>query len=144
MNLLITNIASRSSVSHQIWRPNHKNMIDSTSNYELCRIISGHFINCAHLNSYQQAHCCGHCSVHYFRYYINKWNKGIIWMCFFKCISFQNYFILLILTDGVITDMDQTKQAVVAASGLPMSIIIVGVGEADFKMMEELDSDEGV
>ena len=65
-------------------------------------------------------------------------------MCFFKCISFQNYFILLILTDGVITDMDQTKQAVVAASGLPMSIIIVGVGGADFKMMEELDSDEGV
>ena len=58
--------------------------------------------------------------------------------------SFQNYFILLILTDGVITDMDQTKQAVVAASGLPMSIIIVGVGGADFKMMEELDSDEGV
>lgn len=55
-----------------------------------------------------------------------------------------NYFILLILTDGVITDMDQTKQAVVAASAFPMSIIIVGVGGADFKMMEELDSDDGV
>jgi len=40
--------------------------------------------------------------------------------------------------------MDQTKQAVVAASGLPMSIIIVGVGSADFQMMEELDSDDGV
>lgn len=48
------------------------------------------------------------------------------------------------MTDGVITDMDQTKQAVVAASGLPMSIIIVGVGSADFQMMEELDSDDGV
>ena len=48
------------------------------------------------------------------------------------------------MTDGVITDMEQTKQAVVAASGLPMSIIIVGVGTADFQMMEELDSDEGV
>lgn len=55
-----------------------------------------------------------------------------------------NYFILLILTDGVITDMDQTKQAVVAASAFPMSIIIVGVGGADFKMMEELDSDDAV
>ena len=67
-------------------------------------------------------------------------------MCVFFLIyfSFQNYFILLILTDGVITDMDQTKQAVVAASALPMSIIIVGVGGADFKMMEELDCDEGV
>ena len=40
--------------------------------------------------------------------------------------------------------MDQTKQAVVAASALPMSIIIVGVGCADFAMMEELDSDDGV
>lgn len=40
--------------------------------------------------------------------------------------------------------MDQTKQAVVAASAFPMSIIIVGVGGADFKMMEELDSDDGV
>ncbi|KAL9974985.1 hypothetical protein ACROYT_G012097 [Oculina patagonica] len=55
-----------------------------------------------------------------------------------------NYFILLLLTDGVITDMEQTKQAVVAASGLPMSIIIVGVGGADFQMMEELDSDDAV
>ncbi|KAJ7360434.1 hypothetical protein OS493_015535 [Desmophyllum pertusum] len=55
-----------------------------------------------------------------------------------------NYFILLILTDGVITDMEQTKQAVVAASGLPMSIIIVGVGGANFEMMEELDSDDGL
>lgn len=64
---------------------------------------------------------------------------------FFKIyFSFQNYFILLILTDGVITDMDQTKQAVVAASGLPMSIIIVGVGGADFAMMEELDSDDAL
>ena len=48
------------------------------------------------------------------------------------------------MTDGVITDMDQTKHAVVAASALPMSIIIVGVGGADFTMMEELDSDDGV
>lgn len=40
--------------------------------------------------------------------------------------------------------MDQTKQAVVAASAFPMSIIIVGVGGADFKMMEELDSDDAV
>lgn len=44
----------------------------------------------------------------------------------------------------MITDMDQTKQAVVAASAFPMSIIIVGVGGADFKMMEELDSDDAV
>ena len=51
---------------------------------------------------------------------------------------------LLIITDGVITDMDQTLRAVVNASRLPMSIIIVGVGGADFSAMEVLDGDDGV
>ncbi|KAM4762317.1 RNA-binding protein 12 isoform 7-T14 [Cyanocitta cristata] len=58
--------------------------------------------------------------------------------------SWQQYFILLIITDGEITDLDQTRQAIVNASKLPMSIIIVGVGEADFKAMEFLDGDNGV
>lgn len=56
---------------------------------------------------------------------------------------FQQYFVLLIITDGVITDMDQTRGAIVAASRLPMSIIIVGVGKADFTDMEILDGDDG-
>ncbi|NXV57694.1 CPNE3 protein, partial [Molothrus ater] len=42
---------------------------------------------------------------------------------------FQQYFTLLIITDG---DLDQTRQAIVNASNLPMSIIIVGVGEDNF------------
>lgn len=46
--------------------------------------------------------------------------------------SLQQYFILLIITDGVISDMDETRHAVVQASKLPMSIIIVGVGPAEF------------
>ena len=54
----------------------------------------------------------------------------------------QNYFILLLLTDGVITDMKETKLAIIRASALPMSIIIVGVGGADFAAMNELDSDD--
>ena len=53
----------------------------------------------------------------------------------------SQYFILLIVTDGVITDMEQTKTAIVDASKLPMSIIIIGVGGADFDAMEELDGD---
>ncbi|NXU62283.1 CPNE2 protein, partial [Horornis vulcanius] len=48
------------------------------------------------------------------------------------------YFILLIITDGKITDLDQTRQAIVNGSKLPMSIIIVG--EADFKAMDFLSS----
>lgn len=51
------------------------------------------------------------------------------------------YFVLLIITDGVISDMIDTKRAIIDASALPMSIIIVGVGGADFSGMEELDAD---
>ncbi|XP_046549365.1 LOW QUALITY PROTEIN: copine-3-like [Haliotis rubra] len=54
------------------------------------------------------------------------------------------YYILLLLTDGVLSDMSSTKQAIVEASKLPMSLIIVGVGGADFSMMEELDGDDGL
>lgn len=55
----------------------------------------------------------------------------------------SQYFVLLIITDGVITDMDQTRNAIVNACRLPMSIIIVGVGGADFTAMEFLDGDDG-
>ncbi|XP_067433858.1 copine-3-like isoform X2 [Thunnus thynnus] len=55
----------------------------------------------------------------------------------------NQYFVLLIITDGVITDMDETRSAIVNASRLPMSIIIVGVGGADFDAMEFLDGDDG-
>ena len=40
----------------------------------------------------------------------------------------QNYYVLLIITDGVISDMNDTLAAIVHASSLPMSIIIIGVG----------------
>ncbi|XP_059361515.1 copine-8-like [Carassius carassius] len=54
----------------------------------------------------------------------------------------SQYFILLIITDGVISDMAQTKESIVNAACLPMSIIIVGVGPAEFDAMIELDGDE--
>ena len=53
----------------------------------------------------------------------------------------QAYFVLLILTDGAITDFAETKDAIVRASPYPLSIIIVGVGNADFSAMDDLDSD---
>uniref|UniRef100_A0A667XKE9 Copine family member 9 n=1 Tax=Myripristis murdjan TaxID=586833 RepID=A0A667XKE9_9TELE len=54
----------------------------------------------------------------------------------------SQYFVLLMITDGVISDMVQTKEAVVNAASLPVSIIIVGVGPAEFDAMEELDGDD--
>lgn len=56
----------------------------------------------------------------------------------------QQYYILLVLTDGVVTDMADTREAIVRASHLPMSIIIVGVGNADFTDMQTLDGDDGI
>ncbi|KAL9419793.1 hypothetical protein AB3S75_037539 [Citrus x aurantiifolia] len=55
----------------------------------------------------------------------------------------QKYFVLLIITDGVVTDLQETKDALVKASDLPLSILIIGVGGADFKEMEILDADKG-
>uniref|UniRef100_A0A8C5I2J4 Copine-5-like n=1 Tax=Gouania willdenowi TaxID=441366 RepID=A0A8C5I2J4_GOUWI len=54
----------------------------------------------------------------------------------------SQYFVLLIITDGVISDMAQTKEAIVNGAKLPMSIIIVGVGQAEFDAMVELDGDD--
>lgn len=53
----------------------------------------------------------------------------------------QAYQILLIITDGIINDMDKTIDEVVRGSDLPLSIVIVGVGEADFESMDVLDAD---
>lgn len=86
-------------------------------------------------------------------YFINQktGKKTIVWYLtvvnltsgfLFCSVHLQQYFVLLIITDGVITDMDQTRTAIVEASRLPMSIIIVGVGGADFSEMEFLDSDD--
>jgi len=51
------------------------------------------------------------------------------------------YYVLLIITDGIINDMANTIDAIIGASSLPLSILIVGVGNADFSNMKELDCD---
>ncbi|KAF4524327.1 hypothetical protein B566_EDAN005385 [Ephemera danica] len=52
------------------------------------------------------------------------------------------YCVLLILTDGTIDDEKETIKAIVSASSLPISIVIVGIGNADFKTMVKLDADK--
>ena len=54
----------------------------------------------------------------------------------------QQYQILLIITDGIINDMPKTIDEIVRGADLPLSIVIVGVGEADFERMDVLDADE--
>ena len=54
------------------------------------------------------------------------------------------YQTLLILTDGEIHDMDKTIDLICQAADLPLSVIIVGVGNADFSNMNKLDGDNGL
>ena len=49
-----------------------------------------------------------------------------------KCTQdIQQYTVLLMITDGEITDMDTTIEAVIRASDAPMSVLIVGVGPCE-------------
>jgi len=56
--------------------------------------------------------------------------------------SNQNFHVLLIITDGVINDMNQTIDQIVRGSSQALAVIIVGVGNADFSNMQTLDGDE--
>jgi hypothetical protein len=46
------------------------------------------------------------------------------------------------LTDGCIHDIEKTTDEIVRGSTMPLSIIIVGVGEANFDKMDVLDADD--
>ena len=56
----------------------------------------------------------------------------------------MKYTILLILTDGTINDQKRVKEQIVRASKLPVSVIIIGIGNPadNFKFMRELDADK--
>jgi len=51
----------------------------------------------------------------------------------------QTYTVLLILTDGAVADVNATAAAISRASHAPLSIVIVGIGNADFGPMQFLD-----
>ncbi len=51
----------------------------------------------------------------------------------------QKYTTLLILTDGAVSDVRATLQSLESCSDAPLSIVIVGIGTADFSAMQFLD-----
>lgn len=52
------------------------------------------------------------------------------------------YHVMIILTDGIINDMQATTKLIVQLSKFPVSLIIIGVGNADFTEMKTLDGDD--
>jgi Copine len=55
----------------------------------------------------------------------------------------QCYSILLILTDGAVSDPQATARSLEEVYGAPLSVVIVGVGGADFRAMQFLDDFSG-
>lgn len=51
-----------------------------------------------------------------------------------------SYTILLILTAGNVEDIQETKEQLIAASKDPLSVVIVGIGAANFEGMDFLDN----
>ncbi len=55
-----------------------------------------------------------------------------------------HYDVMLLLTDGIVTDVQHTIKAVIESSNTPLSIIICGVGQRDWEAMNVLDADDVV
>ena len=51
---------------------------------------------------------------------------------------YKEYHIMLLLSSNIPTDMEEFTQELVRSSNLPMSVIIVGIGDEDFSSLEEL------
>ena len=47
----------------------------------------------------------------------------------------DKHLVLLIITDGAIHDQEESIRTIVHASNLPLSILIIGVGNDDFTAM---------
>jgi len=60
-----------------------------------------------------------------------------------KSLGKQAYTVLVLLTDGAVSDVEETRQALVSISDAPLSVVIVGVGNADFSAMQFLDDLKG-
>ena len=53
-----------------------------------------------------------------------------------------NYSVFLLLTDGIINDLQESIDEIVKGCYLPLSIVIVGIGNENFDKMEILDADD--
>lgn len=55
------------------------------------------------------------------------------------------YCVLLVLTDGVLnsSNLAETKRLITSVSKVPLSVVIVGIGMADFSAMQYLEDTNG-
>lgn len=53
----------------------------------------------------------------------------------------NQFTILIIITDGMVTNVEETRRAIVEATNHPLSIVVVGVGDGPFDLMKEFDDE---
>ena len=53
----------------------------------------------------------------------------------------KQYHILIIIADGAVDSVRDTKNAIIEASHYPLSIIVIGVGKGTWELMEEFDDE---
>ena len=53
-----------------------------------------------------------------------------------------SYTVLLLITDGDYHDQKKVADTICAAADLPLSIVIVGIGNSEFPLLDELDGDD--
>lgn len=51
----------------------------------------------------------------------------------------KQHLVLVIVTDGDVSDVERDKQAVIEAANYPISICVIGVGDGPFRTMEQFD-----
>ena len=69
-------------------------------------------------------------------------NQKYCWENYLQVPDNTKFYILLMLTDGLISDMKDTIDQLVIGSSLPLSVIIIGIGNANFNQMNILDADD--
>jgi len=68
--------------------------------------------------------------------------KGALSAKYNRLLGFKEFTIVVIFTEGGISDMKETLDVVDSSGDLPIMFMIVGVGESDFENMEILDGDD--